>query len=304
MLSKLYFSLRGNPETDRFFRGYESAGKTIGYAVLIFGNVGLYYFSEKAVACLLTFLSFALYCLCTLFCIQPYTDFGALEFLLGASLNQTLSFFGLRSSYTWLVIIVCIVIAGIRYRLEPVHSPGEATSHEDQLESGLLLPMTRNEDRPPFGTRLYDNVSPSESFLELVPGGSTSPLLEGDFTGQLPSPTYDAEPPPLVAQLDDNPTPSDNFLDLAQGGSTTTSPLLQGDFIAQLRPMTQNEDPLPPQAQLLDGLSRRVFLVLDDVRQDTSKLKRNHLKKKNSLEVNFIGRRNIPPRRGPVKKRS
>ncbi|KAI8573547.1 hypothetical protein RHMOL_Rhmol01G0286000 [Rhododendron molle] len=114
VVSKLYFSLRRNPNTDRFFRGYQRAGKTFGYALLYFGNVGLYYFSEKSVASILAFLLLAFYCLCTLFCIQPYTDLGVLEFLLGASLNQTLSLFGLRSSYSWLVIISCIVIGGIR----------------------------------------------------------------------------------------------------------------------------------------------------------------------------------------------
>ncbi|KAG5559054.1 hypothetical protein RHGRI_008840 [Rhododendron griersonianum] len=39
VLSKFYFSLQRNPETDRFFRGYECAGKTIGYVLLLFGNV-------------------------------------------------------------------------------------------------------------------------------------------------------------------------------------------------------------------------------------------------------------------------
>ncbi|XP_058216255.1 uncharacterized protein LOC131327228 isoform X1 [Rhododendron vialii] len=132
MLSQFYFSLPSIPETDRFFRGYQRAGKTIGYTLLFFGNVGLYYFTEKSVACMLTFLLLAFYCLCALFCIQPYTDFGALEFLLSACMNQTLSLFELRSSYSWLVIIACIVIAGIRFRLEPP----EATTDEVDLESG------------------------------------------------------------------------------------------------------------------------------------------------------------------------
>ncbi|XP_058211271.1 uncharacterized protein LOC131323472 [Rhododendron vialii] len=150
VVSKLYFSLLRNPNTDRFFRDYLRAGKTFGYALLYFGNVGLYYFSEKSVASILAFLFLAFYCLCTLFCIQPYTDFGVLEFLLGASLNQTLSLFGLRSSYSWLVIISCIVTAGIRYHLEPVHPPGsEEISDEDQLDSGQLLPITSIKEDPP-----------------------------------------------------------------------------------------------------------------------------------------------------------
>ncbi|KAH7850662.1 hypothetical protein Vadar_001141 [Vaccinium darrowii] len=141
VLWKFYFLLRRNRDTNRFFSGYESAGKTIGFALLFFGNVGLYYFSEKSVACMLTFLFLAFYCLCFLLCIQPYTDFGALEFFLSGSLNQTLHVFGLRSPYSWLVIIACIVIAGIRYRLEPAHPPGQATCdevEEVQLEAGLL----------------------------------------------------------------------------------------------------------------------------------------------------------------------
>ncbi|KAE9445851.1 hypothetical protein C3L33_22251, partial [Rhododendron williamsianum] len=167
-LSKFYFSLRRNPETDRFFRAYEGAGKTIGYALLSFGNVGLYYFYEKSVACMLTFLSLAVYCLCALLCIQPCADFGALEFLLSASLNQALSLFGLRSSRSWLVIIACIVISGIRYCLEPVYPPGEATRDEIELESGQLPAKTRKEDPHPLGARLADdNSSTSGSFLDI-----------------------------------------------------------------------------------------------------------------------------------------
>ncbi|KAG5540399.1 hypothetical protein RHGRI_020577 [Rhododendron griersonianum] len=116
---------------------------------MYFGNVGLYYLSEKSVASILTFLFLAFYCICTLFCIQPYTDFGTIEFLLSASLNQTLSLLGLRSSYSWLVIIACIVIAGIRYHLEPVYPPGlEATSDEGQHDSGELLPITSKKEDP------------------------------------------------------------------------------------------------------------------------------------------------------------
>ncbi|KAF7152682.1 hypothetical protein RHSIM_Rhsim01G0209800 [Rhododendron simsii] len=118
VVSKLYFSLRRNPKTVRFFRDYQRAGKIFGYALLYFGNVGLYYFSEKSVASILTFLFLALYCLCTLFCIQPHTDFGTIEFLL--------------------------IATGIRYILEP-----GATSDEDQRDSGQLLPITSKKEDPP-----------------------------------------------------------------------------------------------------------------------------------------------------------
>ncbi|KAH7863874.1 hypothetical protein Vadar_022929 [Vaccinium darrowii] len=177
MLSKFYFSLQRNPETDRFFRGYDGAGKTIGYALLFFGNVGLYYLSEKSVACMLTFLSLAVYYLCTLLCIQPYTGFGALEFLQSASLNQSLSLFGLHSSYSWLVIIACIIISGIRYCLEPVHARGEATRDEIELESGQVPHKNYKEETPPLGARFGgDSPSPSSSFLDLAISGSTSPF--------------------------------------------------------------------------------------------------------------------------------
>ncbi|KAH7864842.1 hypothetical protein Vadar_034520 [Vaccinium darrowii] len=190
VLSKFYFSLQRNPDIDSFFRGYERVGKTIGFVLLFFGNVGLYYFSEKSIACMLTFLSLAVYCLCILLCIQPYTDFGALEFLLSASLNQTLSLFGLRSSYSWLVIIACIVIAGTRYCLKPVQSPGEATNDEvRRLESGELPPMACKEDTPPLEARLVDNeVQLTGCVLQLALSGSRNPLLQGDFIGRLKIP--------------------------------------------------------------------------------------------------------------------
>ncbi|KAE9463401.1 hypothetical protein C3L33_04680, partial [Rhododendron williamsianum] len=177
VVSKLYFSLRRNPKTVRFFRDYQRAGKIFGYALLYFGNVGLYYFSEKSVASILTFLFLALYCLCTLFCIQPYTDFGTIEFLLGASMNQTLSLFGLRSSYSWLVIIACIVIGGIRYILEPAHPPGSGgTSDEDQLDSGQLLPITSKKEDPPPPSVLKGKAS----------GGVLRLRLKKDFVFLVP----------------------------------------------------------------------------------------------------------------------
>lgn len=171
LLSKFYFSLRRNRRANRFFRGYERAGKTIGYALLFFGNVGLYYSSEKSIACMLTFLSLAFHCLCALLCLQTYTDFGALEFLLSASLNQALSLFGLCSFYSWLVIIACIVISGLRYCLEPVHPQGEATrDNEVELESGQMLPAiakTYEED---------DSASLSCSFLDLALSRAGAPF--------------------------------------------------------------------------------------------------------------------------------
>ncbi|GFY80460.1 hypothetical protein Acr_01g0002690 [Actinidia rufa] len=105
-------------------------GRTVGYALLLFGNIGLYYYSEKSIACMLTFLFLGFYCLCTLFYIQPFTDFGVLDFFLSASLTQALSLFGLHI-YSWLVFIVVIVLAGLRYQLELVllkQSPREVES--------------------------------------------------------------------------------------------------------------------------------------------------------------------------------
>ncbi|XP_057509656.1 uncharacterized protein LOC130792196 [Actinidia eriantha] len=129
VFSKLYLQLKLDPEAIRFFRGYERVGKTTGYTLLFFGNVGLYYYSEKSIACMMTFFFLAVHCLCALLCIQPYTDFGALEFLLSASLNQALSLFGFHL-YPWLVIIVCIGVAGVRYCLEPVDPPKGARSSD------------------------------------------------------------------------------------------------------------------------------------------------------------------------------
>ncbi|GFS33875.1 hypothetical protein Acr_00g0031030 [Actinidia rufa] len=76
---------------------------------------------------MMTFFFLAVHCLCALLCIQPYTDFGALEFLLSASLNQALSLFGFHL-HSWLVITVCIGVAGVRYCLEPVDPPKGARS--------------------------------------------------------------------------------------------------------------------------------------------------------------------------------
>ncbi|KAF7154332.1 hypothetical protein RHSIM_Rhsim01G0214500 [Rhododendron simsii] len=142
-LSKHYFGLRRNPETGRFFYGYERAGKSAGYVLVLFGNIGLYCYSEKSVACILTFLFLGFYCLSTLLCIQPYTDFGVLEFLLSASTNQALCLFGIRSYWSWLVIIACIGLAGMRFCLEPVHRRGERTRDEVQvLPTSVQPPAT------------------------------------------------------------------------------------------------------------------------------------------------------------------
>ncbi|KAI7991235.1 hypothetical protein LOK49_LG12G01763 [Camellia lanceoleosa] len=112
LLQKDFLYFLGQSADDRLFRRYERLGKTVGSALLFFGNIGLYYYSEKSIACMLTFLFLALYCLCALFCIQPYTDFGVLEFLLGASLNQGLCLFGIHSCSFWFVLIACIVVVG------------------------------------------------------------------------------------------------------------------------------------------------------------------------------------------------
>lgn len=118
--ASLFTVLFGKNEPDiHLFHGYERIGKIVGSVLLLFGNIGLYYYSEKSVASMLTFLFLAVHCLSTLFCIQPYTDFGVLDFLLSASLNQALSLFGIRNICSWLVLIACVVIAGLRYWLEP-----------------------------------------------------------------------------------------------------------------------------------------------------------------------------------------
>lgn len=175
-LSQFYWSSPRNQETIRFFRGYERAGKTIGFTILLFGNVGLFYFSEKSVAFMLTCLFLSFYCLCILFCIQPYTDFGALDFFVSASLNQTLSLFKLRSSYFWLGISAFIVIEGIRFFLEPKHFPEEATSNQTPLQTGLLHSMT---DPPPPGAQSDNHPSSSGSSHQM----SANPLSEGDAIG-------------------------------------------------------------------------------------------------------------------------
>ncbi|GMP98909.1 hypothetical protein CsSME_00046611 [Camellia sinensis var. sinensis] len=132
----LLFFLGQQPQ-DRLFRGYKRLGKTVGSALLFFGNIGLYYYSEKSIACLLTFLFLALHCLCALFCIQPYTDFGVLEFFLGTSLNQGLCLFGIHSCSFWFVFIACIVVVGLRYCLEPTNK-SNPNSLSVQLEIGSI----------------------------------------------------------------------------------------------------------------------------------------------------------------------
>ncbi|KAI8573620.1 hypothetical protein RHMOL_Rhmol01G0291200 [Rhododendron molle] len=164
-LTMLYIRLLRNPETESFFYGYERAGKTTGYVLVFFGNVGLYYYSEKSVACMLTFLFLAVYCLSTLFCIQPYTDFGVLEFLLSASMNQALSLFGIRSYWSWIVIIECIGIGGMRYCLEPMHPRGEGTGDQlppepvhprgEGIADQLLIPL---EPVHPYGEGTGDQL--------------------------------------------------------------------------------------------------------------------------------------------------
>ncbi|GFY80314.1 hypothetical protein Acr_01g0001230 [Actinidia rufa] len=118
VLSIIFVSLIKNPRTDNFFRGYEWVGKTVGRFLVLLGNIGLYYYSEKSIACMLTFLFLGFYCLCTFLYIQPFTDFGVLDFFLTASLTQALRLFGLHI-YSWLVFIAVMVLAGLRYYLEP-----------------------------------------------------------------------------------------------------------------------------------------------------------------------------------------
>lgn len=194
------------PPTNRFFRRYEHTGKTIGFVLVVLGNIGLHYFPEKSVACILTFLFLSFYCLCALFCIQPYTGFGTLEFLLTASVNPAFDRFGLHSPYSWLVTILCIVIEGIRYRLQPVHPPEQATGDEvdlDQLEAGLLTPITYNDDPSHLGARLDNNPSPSDIFREPArAGGTTTPLSEEDAIAQLLLNTYNEDPSPPGVRLD------------------------------------------------------------------------------------------------------
>ncbi|GFY80311.1 hypothetical protein Acr_01g0001200 [Actinidia rufa] len=129
---KLNYLHTASPGTDHFFRGYECVGRTVGYALVLFGNIGLYYYSEKSIACMLTVLFLGFFCLCTLFYIQPFTDFGVLDFFLSASLTQALSLFGLHI-YSWLVFIAVMVIAGLRYQLEKLlHQPPR------EVESGRM----------------------------------------------------------------------------------------------------------------------------------------------------------------------
>ncbi|KAF7152226.1 hypothetical protein RHSIM_Rhsim01G0214000 [Rhododendron simsii] len=175
-LSKHYFGLRKFRRNACFFCGYERAGKTTGYVLVFFGNIGLYYYSEKSVACILTFLFLALYCFSTLLCIQPYTDFGVLEFLLSASMNQALSLLGIRSYWSWLVIIGCIGIGGMRYCLEPVHPPGEGT--RDQLPTFVQPPAT------------YETVV--LAFTPFFPGeGSRDEVVQQLPTSEQPPATYE-----------------------------------------------------------------------------------------------------------------
>ncbi|KAG5566609.1 hypothetical protein RHGRI_002239 [Rhododendron griersonianum] len=188
VVSKLYFSLRRNPNTGRFFRGYQRAGKTFGYALLYFGNLGLYYFSEKSVASILTFLFLALYCLCTFFCIQPYTDFGTIEFLLSA--RQLLPITSKKEEL--------VMRSEELLHLGPVHPLGsEATSHEDQLDSGQLLPITSKKE---------ELVMRSEELLHpgpVHPLGSEATSHEDQLdSGQLLPITSKKEDPPPSSSID------------------------------------------------------------------------------------------------------
>ncbi|KAL7198301.1 hypothetical protein ACSBR2_020742 [Camellia fascicularis] len=146
LLHKAFMFFLGQPRQDRFFCGYKRLGKAVGSALLFFGNIGLYYYSEKSIACMLTFLFLALHCLCALFCIQPYTDFGVLEFLLGASLNQGLSLFGIHSYSFWFVLIACILISGLHYCLDPTN---KSKSKYSNLTLPVQLEIGSNSALPP-----------------------------------------------------------------------------------------------------------------------------------------------------------
>lgn len=111
--------LKSNPELKKLFEGHKRTGKIIGALLLSFGNVGLDYFTEKSVACMLTFLFLAVYFLSILCCIQPCTDFGILELLLSACSIVALRRFGVLHFCSWLVVLACLLIDVIRYLLDP-----------------------------------------------------------------------------------------------------------------------------------------------------------------------------------------
>ncbi|KAL7173802.1 hypothetical protein ACSBR2_033126 [Camellia fascicularis] len=85
----IYLGAKIEKEPTNLFHGYERLGKIVGGAVMLFGNILVHYVTENSVACMLFFLFLAFHWHCVLCVIQPYTDFGILGFLLGASLNKS-----------------------------------------------------------------------------------------------------------------------------------------------------------------------------------------------------------------------
>ena len=122
-----------NPSVDRLFQGYGVVKKATVAALLFLGNILVYYFSEKSVACMLTFFFLACFWFCVLCCLQPCTDFGVLDFLLSASLNVALNLCGVRI-HTWLVSMACILVILLRYFLDPMSPPEEAVSSNSQVQ--------------------------------------------------------------------------------------------------------------------------------------------------------------------------
>ncbi|KAL7202117.1 hypothetical protein ACSBR1_033734 [Camellia fascicularis] len=118
------------------FPGYERLGKIVGGAVMLFGNILVHYVTENSVACMLFFLFLAFHWHCVLCIIQPYTDFGILGFLLGASLNKSWSLFRFKG-YTWLVLFACIFIVTLRFSIEPLPKDDrEDEESKAKLQSG------------------------------------------------------------------------------------------------------------------------------------------------------------------------
>lgn len=141
VLSLLWASQLNPNSVHLLLQGRERLEKTVGATLLLCGNILVYYYSQKSVAGILVFLFLACHCLCTLCYLQPYTDFGVLDFLLSASLNQSLTLFGLRRINTWLVLVACVAVAGLRYWLEPLEPkplqpPGEARNLVWSLDGG------------------------------------------------------------------------------------------------------------------------------------------------------------------------
>ncbi|KAL7173803.1 hypothetical protein ACSBR2_033127 [Camellia fascicularis] len=90
----VYLAFKTQKRSNNPFHGYERLGKIVGGTVMLFGNILIHYVTENTIACMLFFLFLAFYWHCVLCVIQPYTDFGILGFLLGASLNKAWSLFG------------------------------------------------------------------------------------------------------------------------------------------------------------------------------------------------------------------